>query len=70
MEHRNALEALRIEKDKAVLAEQQEKQERYGTLQDKYDTLMEKYSAAVGSSKQQYVKKSPRPFPKNGETKK
>ena len=69
MEHRNALEALRIEKDKAVLAEQQEKQERYGTLQDKYDALMEKYSVAVGSSKQQSVKKLPRPFQKNGETK-
>ena len=69
MEHRNALEALRVEKDKAVLAEQQEKQERYGILQDKYDALMEKYSAAVGSSSQQSVQRLPRPFQKNRETK-
>ena len=70
IEHKNALEALRVEKDKEVLAEQQEKQQRYGILQDKYDALLEKYSAVVGSSQKQSTQRQLRLFQKNKEMKK
>ena len=70
IEHKNALEALRVEKDKEVLAEQQEKQQRYGILQDKYDALLEKYSAVVGSSQKQSTQRQLRSFQKNKEMKK